>query len=98
MGQNSEIVSKQVILIVDDTPDNISLLSGLLKEQYKIKIATSGVKALQIAAQQPAPDLILLDVMMPEMDGYETCRRLKSDLLTVDIPVIFPDRKKSGAR
>ncbi|MFZ6752775.1 response regulator [Undibacterium sp. Dicai25W] len=96
MDQNSEIVSKQVILIVDDTPDNISLLSGLLKEQYKIKIATSGVKALQIAAQQPAPDLILLDVMMPEMDGYETCRRLKSDLLTVDIPVIFLTAKNQA--
>ncbi len=81
--------SKQVVLIVDDTPDNISLLSGLLKDQYKIKIATSGTKALLIAATQPAPDLILLDVMMPEMDGYETCRRLKSDAATSDIPIIF---------
>ncbi|MBC3868862.1 response regulator [Undibacterium oligocarboniphilum] len=81
--------SRPVILIVDDTPDNISLLSGLLKEQYKVRIATSGVKALQIASQEPHPDLILLDVMMPEMDGYETCRRLKSDLMTADIPVIF---------
>ncbi|MCH8621612.1 two-component system response regulator [Undibacterium sp. TS12] len=81
--------AKQVILIVDDTPDNISLLSGLLKDQYKIKIATNGLKALQIASSRPGPDLILLDVMMPEMDGYETCRRLKADPATVDIPIIF---------
>ncbi|MBC3906465.1 MULTISPECIES: HD-GYP domain-containing protein [Undibacterium] len=81
--------AKQVILIVDDTPDNISLLSGLLKDQYKIKIATNGLKALQIASSLPGPDLILLDVMMPEMDGYETCRRLKADIATSDIPIIF---------
>lgn len=81
--------TKQVILIVDDTPDNISLLSGLLKDQYKIKIATNGLKALQIASATPSPDLILLDVMMPEMDGYETCRRLKADPVTSDIPIIF---------
>ncbi|MFZ6656029.1 HD-GYP domain-containing protein [Undibacterium sp. TJN19] len=81
--------SKQVVLIVDDTPDNISLLSGLLKDQYKIKIATNGLKALQIASSLPGPDLILLDVMMPEMDGYETCRRLKTDPSTADIPIIF---------
>ena len=79
MRQRVDPTAKQTILIVDDTPDNIALLSGLFKSQYRIKIATSGAKALQIAAQQPAPDLILLDVMMPEMDGYETCRRLKSD-------------------
>ncbi|MFZ6730493.1 HD-GYP domain-containing protein [Undibacterium sp. Ji42W] len=81
--------AKQVVLIVDDTPDNISLLSGLLKDQYKIKIATNGLKALQIASSLPGPDLILLDVMMPEMDGYETCRRLKVDTATADIPIIF---------
>lgn len=81
--------AKQVVLIVDDTPDNISLLSGLLKDQYKIKIATNGLKALQIASSLPGPDLILLDVMMPEMDGYETCRRLKMDPATSDIPIIF---------
>lgn len=80
---------KQVVLIVDDTPDNITLLSALLKDIYKIKIATNGLKALQIAATQPSPDLILLDVMMPEMDGYETCRRLKANPVTADIPIIF---------
>lgn len=81
--------TKQVILIVDDTPDNITLLSALLKDTYKIKIATNGVKALHIASSQPSPDLILLDVMMPEMDGYETCRRLKANPVTAEIPIIF---------
>ena len=80
---------KQVVLIVDDTPDNITLLSALLKDIYRIKIATNGIKALHIAATTPAPDLILLDVMMPEMDGYETCRRLKKNPMTAEIPVIF---------
>ena len=80
---------KPVILIVDDTPDNITLLSALLKDQYRLKIATNGMKALQIAAAAPRPDLILLDIMMPELDGYETCRRLKADRATADIPVIF---------
>ena len=81
--------TKQVVLIVDDTPDNITLLSALLKDTYKIKIATNGVKALHIASSQPSPDLILLDVMMPEMDGYETCRRLKANPVTAEIPIIF---------
>jgi putative two-component system response regulator len=81
--------TKQVILIVDDTPDNITLLSALLKDKYKIKIATNGLKALHIASIDPSPDLILLDVMMPEMDGYETCKRLKENPQTNQIPVIF---------
>ncbi|HYC43664.1 MAG TPA: response regulator [Noviherbaspirillum sp.] len=80
---------KPTILLVDDTPDNITLLSALLKDKYKLKIATNGVKALQIASTAPHPDLILLDVMMPEMDGHETCRRLKAEPRTADIPVIF---------
>ncbi|HEY5799640.1 MAG TPA: two-component system response regulator [Burkholderiaceae bacterium] len=80
---------KHTILIVDDTPDNLSLLSALLKDKYKIKIATNGAKALQIAAATPPPDLILLDVMMPEMDGHEVCERLKADPQTATIPVIF---------
>ncbi|CAN5495928.1 two-component system response regulator [soil metagenome] len=88
---------KQTILIVDDTPDNISLLSALLKDTYKIKIATNGQKALQIAAGEPHPDLILLDVMMPEMDGYETCRHLKAEPETADIPVIFLTAKSQVA-
>lgn len=84
---------RPVILVVDDTPDNISLLSGLLKEQYKVKVATNGEKALQVAKAAP-PDLILLDIMMPVMDGYETCRRLKEDEKLRDVPVIFLTAKE----
>lgn len=80
---------KPTILIVDDTPDNITLLCSLLGDDYKNKVATNGVKALKIAMTGPPPDLILLDIMMPEMDGYEVCRHLKADPLTKDIPVIF---------
>lgn len=79
----------KTILLVDDTPDNISLLNGLLRESYKTKIATNGEKALKIAFSDAPPDLILLDIMMPGMDGYEVCRRLKADEKTEDIPVIF---------
>ncbi len=87
--QNFAAGEKKTILIVDDTPDNIVLLSALLKDSYKTKIATGGMKALQIASTAPHPDLILLDVMMPEMDGYETCRQLKANPATADIPVMF---------
>ncbi len=83
------MAQKYTVLIVDDTPDNIALLSGLLRDQYRIKVATGGEKALQIAATSPPPDLVLLDVMMPGMDGYEVCARLKADAGTADIPVIF---------
>lgn len=89
MNETSDQDAKQVVLIVDDTPDNITLLSALLKDKYKIKIATNGLKALHIASIDPSPDLILLDVMMPEMDGYETCRRLKDNPQTNQIPIIF---------
>ncbi len=82
-------MEKRTILIVDDTPANIALLSGLLNETYKTKIATNGQKALSIAAADPQPDLILLDIMMPEMDGDEVCQRLKADERTSQIPVIF---------
>ena len=79
----------KILLVVDDAPDNIQLLGGLLKDKYKIKAATSGEKALEIARKAQQPDLILLDVMMPGMDGYEVCARLKSDESTRGIPVIF---------
>ena len=67
------------MLVVDDTPDNITLISSLLKDLYKVKIANNGEKALKIAASDNPPDLILLDIMMPEMDGYETCKQLKAN-------------------
>jgi adenylate cyclase len=80
---------KQTILIVDDAPDNLALMGSLLKELYKTKVALNGEKALQIAMSAEPPDLILLDVMMPGIDGYEVCRRLKENNTTSDIPVIF---------
>jgi putative two-component system response regulator len=80
---------KATILVVDDTPGILSLMNSLLEDDYKVKIANGGEKALKIAASDPPPDLILLDVMMPGMDGYEVCRRLKRDPKTMHIPVIF---------
>ncbi len=84
-----DATDKKTVLVVDDTPDNIALVSALLKDAYKTKIATSGQKALSIADAETPPDLILLDIMMPEMDGYEVCARLKASEKTRDIPVIF---------
>ena len=84
-----EPARKAVVLIVDDTPDNIALLTGLLKDKYRLIVATNGLRALEIVRAGLVPDLILLDVVMPKLDGYETCERLKSDLDTADIPVIF---------
>ena len=80
---------KQVILIVDDVPANIDVLSEILRPTYQVKVVTSGMMALKIAMQSNPPDLILLDVMMPEMDGYEVCRQLKANATTRNIPIIF---------
>ena len=89
-GRSQKLYSPQAtVLAVDDTPDNLSLLSGLLKDFYRVKVANNGEKALKIAAADNPPDLILLDIMMPEMDGYEVCTRLKANEKTRDIPVIF---------
>ncbi|HMR03335.1 MAG TPA: two-component system response regulator, partial [Candidatus Competibacter phosphatis] len=89
MSDHSLYSERQTILVVDDTPDNIALLSALLKDRYKVRAANNGERALAIAAGQPRPDLILLDIMMPGMNGYEVCERLKIDPHTADIPVIF---------
>jgi len=80
---------RPVVLVVDDTPENLSLMSAVLKDHYKVRVASKGERALQIAQASPAPDIILLDVMMPEMDGYEVCRRLKQDPRSAHIPVLF---------
>jgi putative two-component system response regulator len=80
---------KPTILVVDDTPDNLTLVSNLLKKDYRVRVAISGEKALKIAFSESPPDLILLDVMMPVMDGYEVCQQLRSNALTVHIPIIF---------
>lgn len=81
--------SKPLILIVDDTPTNIQILAENLIKDYRIKVASGGENALRIIAQQELPDLILLDVMMPDIDGYEVCRRLKNNPQTSSIPIIF---------
>ncbi len=80
--------SKPLILSVDDVPENIHVVKGILSSDYMVSAAINGPLALKIAEKQ-RPDLILLDVMMPEMDGHEVCRRLKANPLTADIPVIF---------
>ena len=80
---------KHTILVVDDTPDNLALMSGLLKDIYRVRLANNGEKALQLARDADPPDLILLDIMMPGMAGTEVCERLKADPATRDIPVIF---------
>ena len=80
---------KPTILVVDDTTDNLMLMNALLKDLYRIKVANNGQKALQIVASADKPDLILLDIMMPDLDGFEVCRRLKADPALATIPVIF---------
>lgn len=81
--------SKAVVLIVDDVPTNVQALALLLKEEYVIKVATGGVRALELASQDPIPDLILLDVQMPEMNGYDVFKLLKEGNVTAEIPIIF---------
>jgi CheY-like chemotaxis protein len=84
-----ESQKKPKVLIVDDAPENIRVLMGTLKDQYAIVAALNGEKALKMAVADPQPDVILLDIMMPGMDGFEVCKRLKADRATRDIPVIF---------
>ena len=80
---------KKTLLVVDDAPANIQVVQSILKDEYKIRVATSGEKALELVKNQPLPDLILLDVMMPGLDGYQVCAQLKAAPETRDIPVIF---------
>lgn len=84
-----EKINKPVILVVDDVPANIDVLNEILRPTYQIKVVTNGSMALKIAMGPVPPDLILLDIMMPEMDGYEVCRQLKANASTRNIPVIF---------
>ncbi len=80
---------KNRVLLVDDIPGNIKVLAMALKEDHKLQVTTSGEDALKVARSLPQPDLILLDIMMPGMDGFEVCRRLKADPSTRKIPIIF---------
>lgn len=96
----SETEKRLSILIVDDEPNNIKVLREVLKKGYNIFVALNGRDALEVAGKT-LPDLILLDIMMPEMDGYEVCRRLKADPATRDIPVVFVtamDQEEDEAR
>lgn len=80
---------RPTILVVDDTRDNLSVIGGILENEFRVRVANSGERAIRVAATAPRPDLILLDIMMPEMDGYETLRRLREQPISRDIPVIF---------
>lgn len=88
--------TKPLILIVDDTSTNIQVLAEALRDDYRVRVAGSGKMAFEIIAKLGAPDLILLDVMMPEMDGYEVCRRLKQAPETRNVPVIFITAKNEA--
>lgn len=85
----SESETQEVVLVIDDTAENLALISEVLRGEFKVKVAPSGARGLQLAQAVAPPDLILLDIMMPEMDGYEVLRQLQSDAKTRDIPVIF---------
>jgi phosphoserine phosphatase RsbU/P len=85
----SDAGERKTILLVDDAPANIQVANSILKDTYKVRIATNGEKALELARTKPLPDLVLLDIEMPGMDGYEVCTRLKADRETREIPVIF---------
>ncbi|MCG7564385.1 response regulator [Pseudoalteromonas sp. McH1-42] len=90
MGEEEAVVEQPIqVLVVDDVADNIKIIGDVLRKEYKVKAALSGAKALQICAAEPQPDLVLLDIMMPGMDGLEVCRRLKDDPHTQHITVIF---------
>ncbi len=86
--------TKDSVLIVDDTPANVKVLANLLTDSYDVKIANNGIKCLELVSKF-RPDIILLDVMMPELDGWETCKILKSDPKNKDIPIIFLTAKNS---
>ena len=85
----NQLIKAGSILIVDDTPVNIQMLVNALKDTYRVRVANGGLKALAIAKSDDPPDIILLDVRMPELDGYEVCRRLKQNPDTMQIPIIF---------
>lgn len=85
----NKVADNNVLLVVDDDSENIQIVNSILGDKYKVRVAMNGVKALELAKVEPSPSLILLDVIMPYMDGYEVCSQLKTDPKTRDIPVIF---------
>ncbi len=88
-------INKKTILVIDDTPDNLFLVSNLLKDLYSVKVANSGEKALKYLHESTAPDLILLDIMMPILSGYDVIKKIKNDTILKDIPIIFLTAKNS---
>jgi len=86
---------RTTILIVDDSPESLDVLVTILKGDYRVKVAPNGKRALNLARSEPKPELILLDILMPDMDGYEVCRQLKNDPITAGIPVIFASAMES---
>ena len=98
----SNLPEKATVLVIDDTPENLSVMNLLLRDLYSVRVANSGERGLRLATTGAPPDLILLDIMMPGMDGYEVCRRLKDDHAFRAIPVIFltaksdPDDERRG--
>lgn len=92
--QNHNQTAKQTLLLVDDMPENLALLDEVLGRDYRIKVALHGEKAIKIALSDDPPDLVLLDIVMPEIDGYEVCRRLKADERTREIPIMFVTGKR----
>ncbi|NRR29367.1 two-component system response regulator [Oxalobacteraceae bacterium] len=97
MPLSTHLPTKPIILVVDDTPDNLMLMAGLLKDLYTVKAANNGEKAIRIAQDQPQPDLILLDIMMPGMTGHDVARILQADENTRNIPIIFLTAMASSA-
>ena len=91
-----ENIDRSVILVVDDTPENLQLMSTLLRDRYKVQVAGSGEKALKLMAGGVLPDLVLLDILMPGMDGYEVCRRMRADARMQHVPVIFVTAKSDS--
>jgi PleD family two-component response regulator len=88
-GAPERVMEKPTILVVDDTPDNLHLLSGIFKDEFRVKIAHNGPKALTICQSDNPPDLVLLDIMMPGMDGFEVAQKLREHPVSEHIPVIF---------
>ena len=87
--QGAATTPQKTLLLVDDTPENLTVLGEILMPHYRVRVASSGARALAAATSDPRPDLVLLDVMMPEMDGYEVIGRLRADPRTRELPVIF---------
>ncbi len=97
MADARERIVKPTVLVVEDVPDDISILNEILHEEYHVRVATGGAVALAIAGSDPPPDLILLDIIMPDIDGVEVCRRLKQSSATAKIPVIFVTSKDEAS-